>query len=370
MNLHTMHRALPLALAAGSFLVPFAGAGEDDFDPPTRQEVQAGIEGGLRWLAAQQIVDGPEAGSWAGQRYRTATASFAGLAFLANGHHPGRGAYGEAAARAMRFVQASMDSRGYLGARDNTMYVHAICSLFGLSYLGLSEDRETERELAAWCRRSVALILEAQQVRKASADRGGWRYTPNSRDSDLSVTSWMLLVLHAARQCGFEVDPAVFRAALGYVNRAFVETPQGDAGFVYRPGVSRAPEPGVTGVAVCVKSLLEPEADERLRKAVAYLRSFPPAWGGEQHKGYFFFGTFYMAQGMFQLGEGEWDGFAPRLQRVLLDHQHGDGHWELPPDNKRQSHLAGTAYATALAVLILSLDKQYLPMYQRQKRLF
>jgi hypothetical protein len=36
----------------------------------------------------------------------------------------------------------------------------------------------------------------------------------------------------------------------------------------------------------------------------------------------------------------------------------------------RQSELAGPAYPTAMAVLILSLEKQYLPMYQRQKQLF
>ena len=47
-----------------------------------------------------------------------------------------------------------------------------------------------------------------------------------------------------------------------------------------------------------------------------------------------------------------------------------DGHWPFPPDNQPQSHPAGRAYTTALGILILSLDKQYLPMYLRQKQLF
>ena len=352
-----------LALAIPLLAAPVVGAARDG--PPDRKDVQAAVDGGLEWLAKRQIGDGPEAGSWPGPRYRTAVASFAGLAFLANGHRPGDGAYGAVVDRAMAYVEGSMAPDGYLGGRDNSMYVHAISSLFGLSYLGLSADAEREKRLAQWCRKSIKLILDAQKVRKTPTEQGGWRYTPFSRDSDVSVTSWMVLVLHAARQCGYEIDDGVFRAALRYVNRAFAQT-----GFVYRPGVSKSPEPGVTGVAVFTKSILEAEQDERTRKALDYLAARAPSWGGTQYKGYFFFGTFYMAQGMFQLGDEAWGSFAPKLQRVLIDHQEGDGHWELPPDNKPQSRLAGDAYATAMAVLILSLDKQYLPMYQRQRRLF
>jgi hypothetical protein len=38
--------------------------------------------------------------------------------------------------------------------------------------------------------------------------------------------------------------------------------------------------------------------------------------------------------------------------------------------NAPQTRLAGAAYPTALAVLVLSLDRQYLPVYQRQRPLF
>jgi hypothetical protein len=144
----------------------------------------------------------------------------------------------------------------------------------------------------------------------------------------------------------------------------------GEAGFVYRPGISKDPEPGVSGAALLLKSILEAEQDEKADKALALLRRYPPSWGGRQYKGYFFFDTFYMAQGMFQTSNEDWAAFAPANQRVLIEHQEGDGHWGFPPDNKLQGRLAGEAYSTALAVLILSLEKQYLPMYQRQRKLF
>ncbi|MBS3762475.1 MAG: hypothetical protein KGZ25_04120 [Planctomycetes bacterium] len=345
-------------------------SGDKNNEAPTPERVQSAIEGGLNWLAEKQVTEGPNAGSWQAPRYPTAASSFAGLAFLANGHLPGKGEYGPTVERTMRYVQDSMTPDGYLGARGDSMYVHAICTLFGLSYMGMTEDEKHEKELAEWGRKSIELILRAQKVQKRSAEQGGWRYSPYSAVSDMSVTSWQLLALHAARQCGYNVPDEAFQEALEYVNGGFVETDDGEAGFVYRPGVSKRPEPGVTGAALFVKRVLEEELDSRARKGIKLLRQHPPSWGGKQYKGYFFFGMFYMEQGLFQVGGEPWRQFYPAAQKVLLENQQGDGHWGFPPDNKTESRMAGEAYSTAMAVLILSLDKQYLPMYQRQKRLY
>ncbi|HUU59634.1 MAG TPA: hypothetical protein VMZ50_08825 [Phycisphaerae bacterium] len=367
------------AVIAATCTVPAAETKTRTEEPPERKQIESAVDGALKWLADKQIRVGTDKGYWDSPRYHTATASFVGLAFLANGHRPGRGPYGQVLDRAMRFVQESMDAEGYLGGKDNSMYVHAAATLFGLAYLGRSENPDKEVELAKWCRKSIDLIVKAQKVAKPPAERGGWRYTPYARDSDLSVTSWQLLVLHAARQCGYEIPDAVFQAAMRYVNRGFtvqeVKDDKGKVidrlpGFVYRPGVSGDVEPAVTGVAVFLKALLEKEPDEKTAQSLEYLKKFTPGWGGAQYKGYFFFGTFYMVQGMFQVGGPTWEEFAPRIQTILLEHQEGDGHWELPADNVPQSHLAGRAYATALGVLILSIEKQYLPMYQRVKRIY
>jgi len=346
-------------------------------EPDPRVRAQAAVEGGLRWLAAHQVSEGPEAGSWETEepRYRSAVASFAGLAFLANGHLPGEGEYGRVVERAMRHVQGSMAADGYLGQGQSAgMYIHAACTLFGLSYLGLSPDPAAERDLAAWCRRSLGVVAEAQKVSRPDHARGGWRYTPASNESDLSVTSWQLLVLHAARQCGFEVDEDSIEAALRFMDGAYVAVTNGPAGpaggYVYRPGVSREPEPGVTGAAVFIRSLFERRDDARREAALAYLAAYPPSWGGAQYNGYFFFGAFYMTQGMFQVGDQAWDRYFTPLRALLLEHQAGDGSWPFAPDDAHQGRLAGPAYSTAMAILILSMEKQYLPMYQRQKRLF
>lgn len=348
-----------------------AAGTEGPVDPA---RVQAAVAGGLKWLADHQIKEGPDAGSWpqCGD-YPTAVASLSGLALLANGHMPNRGAYSNEVARALVYVKASMTRDGYLGARGNSMYVHAICTLFGLSCLGTSQDPKDDRELAEWCRRSLKVIVAAQDVRKIEGEQGGWKYDPSDNRSDLSVTSWQMLALHAARQCGYPIDPACLERGLRYMESGRKDIGNGLSGFLYQPGprgAGKEPEPGVSGAAVFIKSLVDPDAD--IGSACAYLRQFSPAWGGPQYAGYFYFVSFYLAQGMLQQGGEAWAAYSGALQKVLLEHQDGDGHWFFPEDNHRIESDAGVgpAYATAMAVLMLSLEKQYLPLYQRQMKLY
>jgi len=226
---HRLIRSVPgHGIAAGILLLVLF--------PPLGSHAQnrdrfAAIQTGMAWLAERQIQDGPHRGSWDVPRaeYRPAVASLAGLAFLANGYLPHDEPYGKLVEQAMRHVMSTMRPDGYLGMDDRSgMYIHAISTLFGLSFLGTSDDPALERDLAEWCRRSIALIEEAQKVRKNTIDVGGWRYTPYTTESDVSVTCWQLLVLHAARQCGYAVDPSVVHAGLTYINRAFVQ-PRSDA---------------------------------------------------------------------------------------------------------------------------------------------
>lgn len=372
------HRTLltcAVALAMGLGTLPRAARADVPTVEPRR--LDAARKGGIRWLLDNQIREGADAGSWACERaaYRPAVASLAGLALLANGYLPGEGEAGAAVSRTLGYVMRSADGRGYLGQGDRSgMYIHAICSLYALSCFGMQPDTELEPRLAEWCRRSLDVIVEAQAVRRNAAARGGWRYTPDTTESDVSVTSWQLMVLHAARQCGFEVDASVIEEGLAYVDRGYrpedPEVADGPAAYLYRPGVSLEPEPAVTGVALLIRSIYGPTPMQKQVAAVRYLADHAPAWGGRQYGGYFYFSLFYMTQGMFHAGEGEWPAYRDAVYNVLVEHQSGDGRWPFPPDNAPQSRLTGDAYPTAMAVLLLSLEQQYLPMYQRQGSLY
>lgn len=357
-----------MALAMGTPLTLPAAEPESLGVDPVR--VRASVRSGLAWLAKQQIKDGPDAGGWEGGSYPTAVTSLAALAFLSHGCMPGEEPYGPVVERAMSHVKASMTPDGYLGSRGNSMYVHAICTMLGLSYLGESKDATKDRELAEWCQKSLRVILEAQRVRKPIIERGGWRYSPTGDDSDLSVSSWQMLTILAARQCGYEIEQAVIDDALSYFASAYQPVGKLGGGYLYRPGISKDPEPGVTGTAVAVMTLFDRRRDPALASAMAWLDKFPPAWGGPQYKGFYYSVSFYMAQGFFQRGESAWERYSVPLKRTLVERQLGDGSWAFPPDGDLEKRATSPAYATAMALLMLGLDNQFLPMYQRQSELF
>ena len=331
------------------------------------------VDAGLRRLAATQVAEGPNSGSWDCPRaeYRPATAALAGLAFLANGSTPAEGPYAAEVMRTLKYVLPRMGPDGYVGQGDPSgMYIHAIAVQFALGCVGMTGDPALEGELARWCERGIAVIEQAQAIRRNPAERGGWRYTPTSNESDLSVTSWQLLALHAARQCGFDVREEGIADALAFIRSAYLPLEQGRAGYVYRPGISREPEPSVTGVALCIRAILDRPDDAQTVATLGYLEAFPPSWGGDQYKQFYFLASFYLVQGMFQIGGETWEAHRAAVEEVLVTHQSGDGSWPSPPDDAPQNRLAGPAYPTALAVLMLSLDRQYLPVYQRQRRLY
>src|SRR5262245_28092917 len=83
---------------------------EDDDRPPDGSaardmitpEAQQAIDQGLAYLARHQHQDG----SFGAYQYHgnVAITGLAGLAFMAGGHQPGRGTYGDAVTRALKYV--------------------------------------------------------------------------------------------------------------------------------------------------------------------------------------------------------------------------------------------------------------------------
>lgn len=365
-----MGQMLKRAVGWGLIGLVAAAAMGEAVDP---RRVESAIQGGLSWLASTQIPEGSAAGSWAceNSRYQPAVAALAGLAFLANGYLPGPEGYGPVVQQALRYVVGRMAPDGYWGQGDRSgMYIHAMCTLFALSALGMLPERGENQDLAENCRKAVGVVLEAQKAVRSSVEQGGWRYTPDAQESDLSATAWQLLVLHTARQCGYGIEPEVFDDALRYVARGWRVTEEGVAGWVYRPGVSRDPEISATAMALFLRSLFDLPETTETGAARRWVARFPPAWGGPEYGGYFYFAGFYRTLGLFQTGGKEWRRYQRALERVLTERQRGDGSWPFPPDAAPQARQAGPAYATAMAVLMLSVEKQYLPLYQRQRTLF
>ena len=79
-------------------------------------------------------------------------------------------------------------------AGSGPMYAHNISTLF-ISEVSGMVDPERQKRIAKSLPKALRLILRAQGVQKSPQHQGGWRYHPNSRDSDTSCSGWALMAL-------------------------------------------------------------------------------------------------------------------------------------------------------------------------------
>lgn len=354
---------LAAAVAAGSVLglpgaapAPFAStarAADEDVEavPP---KVQAAVDKALAWLAKNQKDDG----SWTqGGGSSTAVPSLAVKAFLARGHVPGQGPYGETIVKAIDYVLKIQQDDGMLsaGKGNAAMYEHGISSaMLGEAY-GMVDDTR-KRQIDRALQKSVKLILDAQRVQKDKMQAGGWRYQKNAKDSDISVTGWQLMALRAAANCGATVPAGSLEAGREYVRRCAHKGSQG--GFTYQAGHGE-PSAARTGTGILSLEMLGEHASPEALKGGDYLLKNPVT---EPNQGYYFYTVYYVSQALNQLGGKYWEQGYPKLRDALLAAQSDDGTWPAGSGNEES---AGLAYRTSMAVLALCVPYRYLPLYQK-----
>jgi len=347
-------RLLPLiALAAVALtfgLTPPAPAQHADIAPETdlpdfveiTPELRQKVGKGLAWLAASQEADG-SFGSSARYGRHVGITSLACLAFMADGHLPGRGKYGDHVAKGLDFVLDNAGPSGLLAADTShgPMYGHGFATLFLGEVYGMTGDERVREALL----KAVRLIIDTQN------DEGGWRYQPVPDQADISVTICQVMALRSARNAGITVPRETIERAISYVRRC--QNPA-DGGFRYMlsSGGSAFPRSAAGVAALYYAGVYE---DRSLVKGLAYLRR---AYRGTDGRvgGHYFYGHYYCAQAMFLAGGEHWSDYYPTIREELLSRQHGDGHWDAPH---------GDAYGTAMALLVLQVPNRLLPIFQR-----
>ena len=204
-------------------------------------EVRSAISKGLEYLAKDDLQRAD--GSWGGDQNRVAETSLTLMAFMLQGHVPGRGQYGRAMENAISFLlNVGQNQRGYLGTPRNHagMYEH------GLAVLALSEawGQSKNPRIKSALTRAVDITLRAQNR------EGGWRYSPEPRDADLSMTVMQLVALNSASEAGIAVPQATIDKAAEYVISC---QDLSSGGFKYTPGGG---EPNFARTAAGVMSLI------------------------------------------------------------------------------------------------------------------
>jgi hypothetical protein len=386
-----------LLAGLGSGLGPGRGA---EADPPRKSLIDAqtrqAIEQGLRFLVRTQNEDGSwssDAGHKVNDDYVVArrdvphvgVTALAVLAFLAAGHVPGRGPYGAAVDRAVSFVLGNVREDGYVAANETRMYEHAFATLALAEVYGMSRAPALRERLQS----AVEFTVRCQNA------TGGWRYQPFTVDSDMSVTVCQVVALRAAKNVGLKVPQATIDRALRYViESAITSFEEGSerGGFYYQPPSTKFNRSSFSLAAAGLTTLFQAGLYDdaslrayvrrhgipkdplpRIDDTVEYMRNhYEGVSSGFREHYYFYYGNYYAAQAMYTVGGTEprvWEQWYGRVRSDLLQSKQDraapgrpgevESHWR--SNVGPGSH----TFATSVALLILSMPFDYLPIHQR-----
>ncbi|MFO1009226.1 MAG: prenyltransferase/squalene oxidase repeat-containing protein [Planctomycetota bacterium] len=370
---------LGVLLAAG--VAPAASAqstpGAERQAPLVVTEEQArAVERGLAWLAAHQS----EEGSWvakigyklnndfkytAEDRGHLGVTALACMAFLAGGHLPGRGPYGQVVEKGLDFVLSCVQEDGYVTHSGTRMYDHAFATLFLAEICGMTHRDDVRKKL----QKAVDFIVKSQNA------EGGWRYEPYAAESDMSIVVCQVLALRAARNIGIRVPKSTVDRAARYVVDSAVTRDgldsfsgfsnfgsDGPGTFRYQKDVHSRSSFPLTAAGVTALNGLGIYSDDLIKKGLDYLSGrFDEFNRDYAHAGhyYFWYGHYYGVQAMYTAGSPYWEPYFEKLRALLLQTQDPqDGSWpnQIGP---------GPAFGTAVGVLILEIPYRFLPIFQR-----
>lgn len=308
-------------------------------------ETQKAIDRGLVFLANRQHDEGWYfANSY---KRNVAVTSLAGMAFLSAGHVPGRGPYGKKVDKSVEYILSCVSPSGFIKRDDSPehgpMYGHGFATLFLAEVYGMSPKPEIRESLKS----ATQLIINSQNK------EGGWRYKPDGRDADVSVTVCQMMALRAARNCGIAVPKTTVDNCVEYVRKC----QNADGGFRYRLGdrpMSEFPR-SAAGVVVLYNAGVTDGRD--LERGLGYLLRFPPRQDLIPTNNHYFYGHYYAVQAMWHAGEENWRQWYPAIRDELLARQGPDGGWTDLQIND--------VYGTSMACLILQMPNNLLPIFQR-----
>jgi hypothetical protein len=319
-------------------------------------EADRAIERGLAFLAARRHGDG----SFGTNAYtgNTAITSLGAMAFMAAGHQPNRGLYGRIVTDALRYVlsKENPDGRhpGFLhyqpGTPHGPMYGHGFATLFLAEVSGMIHEKALRAEVRKKLHLAVKLILTSQ-----NAD-GGWRYNPEPREADLSVTICQIMALRAARNAGVYVPKSRVDACVKYV-KACQTLPDGWFRYMKQLGGGGGHQGFArTAAGVCALYSAGVYRGREVEAGLRFLLHNKPRGGFGRPDMHYFYGHYYAVQAMWTAGGKYWSEWFPAIRDELLARQDAGGYWI----DQICSH-----YGTAMACIILQVPNNYLPILQK-----
>lgn len=341
---------IPALFLAAALVPAFAAEPVKDVFETYRSEVEKSVDRALDFLAREQQKEGHY-----NDRYGKSTGivGLAGMAFLSTGHIPGHGPHGETLYKCIDYIIDRQQGNGLLDREDSAhgpMYAHNIATLF-LSECSGMVDQEWQDKIDPALSKATQLILSAQAVPKSGGHEGGWRYKPDSRDSDLSCSGWALMALRSAKLNGAPVPDRAIEKAVAYILDKHDQR-EGKFGYTDKSGHAET----LTGCGLLCLELCGYHGRESSYRAGEYILNTQQQLSRSSHE---FYGNYYNSQAMFQLGGKYWQKYADWMYQTNLPRQKPNGSWE--------AREGGHVYGTAMMVLSFTVPYRQLPIYQRDE---
>lgn len=312
-------------------------------------EAHQAIESGLAYLVRNQDRQGSWSNKGAYGEYPVAMTALAGLALLMDGNTTTQGRYAPQVDRAANYIMRSASQTGLIARGDEDsrpMYAHGFSLLFLSQLYGMTEDATRAQQIHEVLERAVQLTARAQ------SDAGGWIYTPTANADEGSVTITQVQALRSCRNAGVTVPKDVIDDAMNYL----VASQNSDGGIRYslrtQGGESRPP---ITAAAVCCWFNAGEYTNPRARKALEFSkdRIRPTGTAG----GHDFYAHLYLSQALYIGSDPYWEEYFPLRRNYMMSIQQPDGAW--------YGDGVGDIYGTAVALIILQLPYNQLPIMQR-----
>jgi hypothetical protein len=312
------------------------------------------IQRGVSYLVQTQNRDGSWNNMGGYGSYPTAMTALAGTALIMTGSTPTRGPYARAISRARDFLMSVSHRTGQSvgliatpAEEGRSLHGHGFALLFLAEVYGMEKSPAKQKELHDVLSRAVR-ITERSQSRA-----GGWLYTPNQDGDEGSVTVTQIQGLRACRNAGIHVNVNTIQRAVRYIEMS--TNPDGGVRYSIQRGDSRPP---ITAAAVATLYNAGKYDSPLAQKCLAYCdRTISVQGDINRSWGHYFYSHLYYGQAKWQQGDREWAQYYRAMARKLEGSQAADGSW--------MGDQVGTSYGTAIALILLQLPYQYVPIFQR-----
>ena len=340
------------------------------------KETEKSVVGGLEWLKNHQNPDG----SWSAAGYSANCDSKKGaactgrgsavfdvgvsglalLAFLGAGFTPDKPSeYSEVTKKALKYLKSVQDDQGCFGSRGDSRFTYShACATIAMCEAAGATNQQT------WKKSGELAIGFASQCQNPYQ---AWRYGVKPGDNDSSVTGWMLMAYHSARDAKIPVNERSMKDGLAFID-SITDEDSGRTGYTKKGELPVRPEnlvnkfpatesEALTAVSMCARIFCDDTGNPLMKKGADLLAKRLPTWdeaAGKIDMYYWYYGTL----AMYQIGGSQWDSWNKAMKAAVIDSQKGDkdgcakGSWD-PVDAWGEE--GGRVYSTAIMTLCLEV---------------